>query len=60
MAIIISTYGLLQVTALLIYSNLNTQVFMNSTVHVYLHGSTILMLKHQLINYTDMGGTAFS
>ena len=34
--------------------------FINSIVHVYLHGSIILMLQYQMINYTYIGGTAFS
>ena len=38
----------------LFYPNLNTQVITNSTVHVYLHESTISNIyTHKLIKYTD-------
>ena len=50
-------YILLQI---LFHSNLNTQVIMNSIVHVYLHERSILTLQHRMIKYTDMGGLGSS
>ena len=44
MARIISHYGLLQITAMFIYLYLNTQSFLISIVHKYLHESIIVML----------------